>query len=158
MSKILPCLWFDGKAEEAARLYVSLLPGSSIDHVARYTGDGPGGAAGDVLMVDFTLAGASYQALNGGPHYQFTPAISLSVACDDQAEVDRLWDGLLDGGAPQQCGWLTDRYGVSWQIVPRAFIEMMKSPETAKVARATQAMMGMVKLDVAALRRAFDGH
>jgi predicted 3-demethylubiquinone-9 3-methyltransferase (glyoxalase superfamily) len=158
MSKISICLWFDGKAEEAARLYVSLLPGSSIDHVARYAGDGPGGAAGDVLVVDFTLAGTSYQALNGGPHYKFTPAISLSVTCDDQAEVDRLWNALLDGGAPQQCGWLTDRYGVSWQIIPKAFIEMMKSPESAKVARATQAMMGMVKLDVAALQRAFDGN
>ncbi|MEN3952086.1 VOC family protein [Iodidimonas sp. SYSU 1G8] len=157
MSRISHCLWFDGKAEEAARFYVSLLPDSRIDSVIPYSVDGPGGAAGKVMLVEFTLAGLSYQALNGGPHYQFTPAISLSVTCEDQAEVDRLWAALCDGGTPVQCGWVTDRYGLSWQVVPRAFIDMMKSPDKAAVRRATAAMMTMIKLDVAALERAFAG-
>ena len=118
MSKITPCLWFDGKAEEAARFYVSLLPDSRVDNVQRMGMDWPGGKAGGVVMVEFTLAGQPYSALYGGPHYQFTPAVSFSVSCADQAEVDRLWSALGDGGAPLQCGWITDRYGLSWQIVP----------------------------------------
>lgn len=158
MSKISPCLWFDGKAEEAARFYVSLLPGSRIDNVMRSSVDTPGGQVGGVLLVEFTLAGASYQALNGGPGHPFTQAISLSVNCEDQAEVDRLWEALTaDGGTPVQCGWLTDRYGLSWQIVPKGFVEIMRDADPARAKRAMTAMMDMVKLDVAALRRAADG-
>ena len=126
MSKITTCLWFDGKAEEAARFYVSLLPDSRIDTVMPYMMEMPGGKPGDTMLVTFTLAGLSYMALNGGPHFQFSPAVSFIVNCADQAEVDRLWNTLLDGGSPMQCGWLTDRYGVSWQIVPTVLGEMMK--------------------------------
>ncbi|MEZ5785946.1 MAG: VOC family protein [Xanthobacteraceae bacterium] len=157
MTTIAPCLWFDGKAEEAARFYVSLLPGSRIDAVVPHTIETPGGAPGDVMMVEFTLAGQPYLALNGGPAFQFTPAVSFAIACADQAEVDRLWDALTDGGAPDRCGWLRDRYGVSWQVVPEALIAMIKSGDTAKVRRMTEAMMQMVKLDIAALRQAFAG-
>ena len=157
MSKITPCLWFDGKAEEAARFYVSLLPDSRIDAVLPYTVETPGGKPGDTMLVEFTLAGESYMALNGGPYYQFTPALSLFVSCNDQAEVDRLWDVLSDGGTPMQCGWITDRYGVSWQIVPAALSAMMKDKDPAKVRRATEAMLQMIKLDVAQLEKAYNG-
>ena len=157
MSKISPCLWFDGEAEEAARFYVSLLPNSRVDSVVASTVDWPAGKAGDTILVEFTLGGASYQALNGGPGWPFTQAISLSMACDDQAEVDRLWAALVAGGKPVQCGWLEDRYGLSWQIVPRAMLTMLNSPDRAASGRAMAAMMGMVKLDVATLQRAFDG-
>jgi predicted 3-demethylubiquinone-9 3-methyltransferase (glyoxalase superfamily) len=143
-SKIAPCLWFDGKAEEAARFYVSLLPDSRIDAVLPFG-------------VEFTLAGAGYISLNGGPHYQFTPAISLFVSCADQAEVDRLWDALCDGGSPQRCGWVTDRYGVSWQIVPAALGRMMKDRDPERVRRVTEAMMTMIKLDIHALETAYRG-
>lgn len=157
MSKITPCLWFDGKAEEAARFYVSLLPDSRIDAVLPYTVETPGGKPGDTMLVEFTFAGESYMALNGGPYYQFTPALSLFVSCNDQAEVDRLWDVLSDGGTPMQCGWITDRYGVSWQIVPAALSAMMKDKDPAKVRRATEAMLQMIKLDVAQLEKAYNG-
>jgi predicted 3-demethylubiquinone-9 3-methyltransferase (glyoxalase superfamily) len=157
MSKITPCLWFDGKAEEAARFYVSLLPDSRIDAVLPYTVETPGGKPGDTMLVEFTLAGESYMALNGGPYFQFTPAISLFVSCNDQAEVDRLWNALSDGGTPMQCGWITDRYGVSWQIVPAAFVAMMKDKDTAKVRRVTEAMLQMIKLDVDQLEKAYNG-
>jgi predicted 3-demethylubiquinone-9 3-methyltransferase (glyoxalase superfamily) len=157
MSKITPCLWFDGKAEEAARFYVSLLPDSRIDSVLPYTVETPGGKPGDSMLVEFTLAGESYMALNGGPYFQFTPALSLYVSCNGQAEVDRLWDALCDGGTPMQCGWVTDRYGVSWQIVPAALGVMMKDKDTAKVRRATEAMLQMIKLDVAQLEKAYNG-
>lgn len=157
MSKIIPCLWFDGKAEEAANFYVSLLPDSHIDAVLPYTVETPGGKPGDVMSVEFTLAGLRYMALNGGPYFQFTPALSLFVNCADQAEVDRLWDALSAGGTPMQCGWITDRYGVSWQIVPEALGRMMKDRDTAKVRRVTEALLTMVKLDVDALERAYRG-
>ena len=157
MSKIAPCLWFDGNAEEAARYYVSLLPDSRIDAVLPYTVETPGGKPGDVMLVEFTLAGSPYLALNGGPNFQFTPAVSFYVNCADQAEVDRLWNTLLDGGTPMACGWITDRYGVSWQIVPTPLMEMLAGSDTHKVKRAMEAMMGMVKLDIAALQRAYDG-
>jgi predicted 3-demethylubiquinone-9 3-methyltransferase (glyoxalase superfamily) len=157
MSKLTTCLWFDGKAEEAARFYVSLLPDSRIDNVVPYSSEMPGGSPGDVMVVEFTLAGQSYMALNGGPHYQFSPAISIVVNCADQAEVDRLWDTLTHGGTMQRCGWLTDRYGLSWQVVPMAFVEMMKDKDPAKVRRVTQAMITMVKLDIDALREAWRG-
>ncbi len=156
--KISPCLWFDGRAEEAARFYTSVFPASRIDHVQRSPIDYPGGKKGDVILVEFTLAGQSYQALNGGPHDTFNDAISLSVTCTDQAEVDRYWDALTaDGGKAVMCGWLKDKYGVSWQIVPEAMMVMMRDPDRTKSKRTMEAMMRMVKLDVAALQRAFDG-
>jgi predicted 3-demethylubiquinone-9 3-methyltransferase (glyoxalase superfamily) len=118
MSKISPCLWFDGEAEEAAKFYVSLLPNSRIERVQKNITDSRAGKAGTVLVVDFTLAGQRFMALNGGTRFEYTHAISFKVDCADQAEVDRLWDALSDGGSIEQCGWLRDRYGVSWQIVP----------------------------------------
>jgi predicted 3-demethylubiquinone-9 3-methyltransferase (glyoxalase superfamily) len=157
MSKIAPCLWFESEAEEAARLYVSLLPNSRIDHVQKNVVDSPSGKAGTVLVVAFTLAGQRFQALNGGKRFDFTHAISLSVDCADQAEVDRLWDALSDGGSAVACGWLKDRYGVSWQIVPSVLMRLMADPDRVKAARVMTAMMGMVKLDIAELQRAYDG-
>jgi len=156
--KISPCLWFDGCAEEAARFYTTIFPDSRVDHVQRSPIDYPGGKVGDVILVEFTLAGQHYQALNGGPHETFTDAISLSVMCKDQAEVNRYWDALTaDGGKAVMCGWLKDKFGVSWQIVPEAMMAMMRDKDRAKSKRAMDAMCQMVKLDVAALRRAFDG-
>lgn len=157
MSKVSPCLWFDGKAEEVARFYVSLLPNSRIDAVLPYTVETPGGKPGDVMLVEFTLAGSPYFALNGGPSFQFTPAISLFVNCADQAEIDRLWNALLDGGTPMECGWITDRYGISWQIVPEAMSRMIKDKDPAKVRRVMEAMMKMVKLDIGILESAYRG-
>ena len=154
MKKIAPCLWFDGQAEEAAKLYTSLFPGSRIVSVSRYGDAGPG-PKGSVMTVQFRLAGQDFIALNGGPQYRFTPAISLSVDCRSQREVDRLWDALTAaGGTPVQCGWLTDRFGVSWQIVPSVLGELMRDPDPERSRRVMQAMLGMVKLDVEALRRA----
>jgi predicted 3-demethylubiquinone-9 3-methyltransferase (glyoxalase superfamily) len=154
MSKIAPCFWFDGEAEEAARFYVSLLPDSRIDHVQKNVSDSPAGKAGSVLVVEFTLAGQRFMALNGGTRFPYTHAVSFHVDCADQAEVDRRWDALGAGGAPEQCGWLKDRYGVPWQIVPRALPEMLADPDPAKAQRVMQAMLGMVKLDIAGLRAA----
>jgi predicted 3-demethylubiquinone-9 3-methyltransferase (glyoxalase superfamily) len=156
MSKISPCLWFDGQAEEAANTYVSLFADASITAISRY-GDGAPFPAGTAMMVAFNLAGQSFQALNGGPHYKLTPAISLSVSCADQAEVDRLWNALCEGGAPSRCGWLTDRFGVSWQIVPQRLVELQGSGDRAAVGRMFGALMGMAKLDIAALEAAFRG-
>jgi predicted 3-demethylubiquinone-9 3-methyltransferase (glyoxalase superfamily) len=158
MSKIAPCLWFDGEAEEAAKFYVSLLPDSRIDNVQRNTVDSRSGPAGSVLVVQFTLAGQEYMALNGGMRFEYTHAISFKVDCADQAEVDRLWDGLsADGGSVEQCGWLRDRYGVSWQIVPSVLLQLLGGPDRAGAQRAMQAMLQMVKLDIAGLQKAYDG-
>jgi predicted 3-demethylubiquinone-9 3-methyltransferase (glyoxalase superfamily) len=158
MSKITPCLWFDGNAEEAASLYVSLLPDSRVDSVSRSMADNPSTPAGAVLTVDFTLAGLQFRGINGGPQFAFTEAVSFAVDCKDQAEVDRLWDALIEGGgSPGQCGWLKDRYGVSWQIVPRQLGEMLGDPDGEKARRAMEAMLRMSKIDVAAMRAAFDG-
>lgn len=157
MSKIAPCLWFNGEAEEAANFYVSLLPDSRILHVQKNVTDSPSGKAGSVLIVEFMLAGQRYLALNGGTQFDFTHAISFAVDCDDQAEVDRLWDALTKEGTPEQCGWLKDRYGVSWQIVPHGLAAMLADPDTAKAQRVMQAVFGMVKLDIDALRRAYEG-
>ena len=154
MSKIAPCLWFDGEAEEAAKLYVSLLPDSRIDHVQKNVTDSPAGKAGSVLIVKFTLAGQRFLALNGGTRFEYTHAISFQVDCADQAEVDRLWDGLSDGGAVERCGWLKDRYGVSWQIVPNVLPLLLGDPDPAKAQRVMQAMLQMVKLDIAGLQAA----
>jgi predicted 3-demethylubiquinone-9 3-methyltransferase (glyoxalase superfamily) len=158
MSKISPCLWFDGQAEEAAALYTSLIPGSRIERVNRSPGETPSGPEGMVLSVDFTLAGESYQALNGGPDFKFNEAISLSIDCEDQAEVDRYWDALIaDGGEPSVCGWLKDRFGVSWQVIPKALPEMLNSSDGPAAKRALEAMLEMTKLDVAKLREAYEG-
>lgn len=156
--KIAPCLWYDTKALEAAEFYVSVFPESRIDHVVRSGVDWPGGKAGDVIAVEFTLAGVAHQALNGGPSQGFTDVISLSVTCTDQAEVDRLWEALrADGGEAVQCGWLKDRYGLRWQIVPEAFWRMMRDGDREQNARLMAAMMEMVKLDVAGLEAAYRG-
>ena len=158
MSKISPCLWFAGEAEQAANFYVSLLPDSRVDRVQRTPIDTPGNKAGDVLVVGFTLAGQSYIGLNGGQPAVYTNAVSFTINCDDQAEVDRLWDALIaNGGKPVQCGWLNDRWGVPWQIVPKGFTEMLADSNGEAAKRAMTAMMGMVKLDMAELKRAYDG-
>lgn len=158
VQRITPCLWFDGQAEEAAQFYVSLFPDSRIDNISRAPADYPGGKSGVVLLVEFTLAGQHFLALNGGPQFHFTEAISFSASCADQAEVDRLWEALAaDGGKPIQCGWLRDRYGLSWQIVPDALPRLMKSSDPAQAARVFQAMTKMVKLDVAGLESAAAG-
>lgn len=156
--KIRPCLWFADDAEEAAKFYISLFPNSRIEHIQRAVTDYPGGKEGNVLMVEFTLAGQKFLAMNGGQKMEYTWAVSMAVDCDDQAEVDRLWDGFLaGGGTAQQCGWLQDRWGLSWQITPRVLLTLLSDPDKAKAARAFQAMMGMVKLDIAALERAAAG-
>ena len=159
MSKISPCLWFDGEAEEAANFYVSLLPDSRIDHVQRNTIDGPCGKTGTVLVVEFTLAGQSFMALNGGTRFEHSHAVSFKIDCADQAEVDRLWDALsTNGGSVEQCGWLKDRYGMSWQIVPAVLMKYIGGPDTAGARRAMQALMEMVKLDIEGLRKAYEGN
>ena len=158
MSKITPCLWFDGNAEEAADFYASLLPDSHIETVMRSPADNPSTPAGAVLVVDFTLAGPRFTALNGGPDFAFTEAVSFVIDCEDQGEVDRLWDALIaGGGSPSQCGWLKDRYGLSWQIIPRQLGEILGSPDAEGSRRAMEAMLKMTKIDVAELRRAFAG-
>jgi predicted 3-demethylubiquinone-9 3-methyltransferase (glyoxalase superfamily) len=158
MDKISPCLWFDGDAEAAATLYTSLFPDSHINTVHPSPSDTPSGPRGSVLTVDFTIAGRSYIGLNGGPDFKFNEAISLSIDCDDQAEVDRYWDALIaDGGEPSVCGWLKDRFGLSWQVVPRRMTEMFASPDRAAAGRAMDAMLQMTKLDIAQLERAFAG-
>lgn len=157
--KLAPCLWFDKEAEEAASFYVSVFPNSRIDNVMRSPVDWPAGKAGDVILVEFMLAGQPYQALNGGPHESgaFNDSVSISVTCEDQAEVDRCWEALTaDGGEPVMCGWLKDRYGLRWQIVPQAYFDMMQSGSDAQKKRVMEAMMQQVKMDVAALEQAFN--
>lgn len=157
MQKITTFLWFDGKAEEAAEFYVSLFDDSRIVDVQRYGDAGPG-AKGSVMTVEFDLADQRYIALNGGPEFSFTEAISLYVDCADQEEVDRLWNALTaDGGQEGPCGWLKDRYGLSWQIVPRTLTELIRDPDQEKSSRAMKAMLEMKKLDVQALQKAYDG-
>lgn len=159
MSKISPCLWFNGEAEEAANFYVSLLPNSRIDTVQKNILDSVSGKVGSVLVVTFTLAGQSFMALNGGTRFDYTQAVSFKIDCEDQAEVDRLWDALTaNGGQPNRCGWLRDRYGVYWQIVPTALPKFLGGSNREGAARAMQAMLGMGKLDIAALRRAYEGN
>jgi len=146
------CLWFEKDGEAAAAFYVSLLPDSRVDSVHRPAPDAP------ALVVNFTLMGVPYQILNGGPHYRLSPATSISVTTPDQAETDRLWSALLaDGGQESRCGWLTDRFGLSWQIVPEALMRLMSQPDRAAAERVRAAMMAMVKLDVAALEAASRG-
>ena len=155
MSKIATCLWFDTQAEEAAEFYTSLFEDAKITEVSRYVTDGPK-PAGTVLMVTFVLQGAEFQALNGGPEFTFDEAVSLSVSCADQAEVDRLYDALTEGGEDGPCGWLKDRYGLSWQLVPTRLVELLADPDTARAARAMRAMMDMRKIDIAAVEAAAD--
>mmetsp|Transcript_2328 Transcript_2328/g.4119 ORF Transcript_2328/g.4119 Transcript_2328/m.4119 type:complete len:159 (-) Transcript_2328:41-517(-) len=158
MQKIKPCLWFDGNAEEAAEFYVGVFPNSRITSRNRAGADWPAGKAGDVILVEFDLNGQPYQALNGGPDQPFSEAVSLSVTCDDQAEVDAIWAALQEGGGSEiMCGWLKDRFGFRWQIVPARLEEMMRSDDAEKLGRVTQAMFSMVKLDEAELERAFNG-
>jgi predicted 3-demethylubiquinone-9 3-methyltransferase (glyoxalase superfamily) len=154
--RITPNLWFDTEAEEAARYYVSVFPNSEITDVTYYGDAGPG-PAGTVLTVNFTLDGQELTAINGGPHFTFNEAISLLINCADQAEVDHYWATLTEGGEESQCGWLKDRYGLSWQVVPAGMEEVLGDPDPGRSQRAMQAMLGMKKLDVAALRAAADG-
>ncbi|KDN81645.1 VOC family protein [Kitasatospora cheerisanensis] len=155
--KISTFLWFDQQAEQAAEFYVSVFRDGRITGVQRYSEAGPG-EAGSVMLVSFELFGQEYRALNGGPMFRFNEAVSLQVDCEDQAEVDRYWEQLTaDGGEPGPCGWLKDRFGLSWQIVPRRMIELLADSDPARARRATEAMLKMGKLDVAALEAAADG-
>ena len=152
--KITTYLWFNGNAEQAVEFYTSVFPDSRVTHVARW-GEGGPGPQGTVMNIAFELAGQAFIALNGGPQFTFTPAISLFVACESQAEVDELWTKLLSGGGkPTACGWLEDRYGLSWQIIPTALINLMSDPDPKASGRVAQALMGMQKIDLDALRRA----
>jgi predicted 3-demethylubiquinone-9 3-methyltransferase (glyoxalase superfamily) len=157
MQKITPMLWFDKEAEEAANFYVSVFKNSKVRKIARYPSGTPG-EAGSVMTVEFTLDGQDFTGLNGGPHFKFSEAISLVISCDDQAEVDHYWDRLIAGGGqPSQCGWLKDRYGLSWQVTPRRLIELGSDPDTAKAGRVMAAMMQMGKIDIAKLEEAAAG-
>jgi predicted 3-demethylubiquinone-9 3-methyltransferase (glyoxalase superfamily) len=163
MSKITPCLWFDTQAEEAANYYVSIFKGGKINKISRYLSDGHEMHAhrvGSVLTVEFELNGQTFTALNGGPVFKFNEAISLQINCKNQDEVDHYWTKLGAGGdeRAQQCGWLKDKYGVSWQVVPEVLVTMLMDPNTSKAQRAMAAMMTMKKLDIATLQRAFAGH
>jgi predicted 3-demethylubiquinone-9 3-methyltransferase (glyoxalase superfamily) len=156
MQKIRPFLWFDDNAEEAVNFYVSVFPNSKILNVSRYGEAGPG-EDGAVLTASFELGGQEFMALNGGPVFSFTPAISFFVNCETQQEVDDLWDKLLEGGEPQQCGWLKDKFGVSWQIIPSLLGELLQDDDDEKSQRVMEAMLKMIKIDTAALQRAYDG-
>jgi predicted 3-demethylubiquinone-9 3-methyltransferase (glyoxalase superfamily) len=156
MQKIHPFLWFDSQAEEAMNLYVSIFPNSKVGSVQRYGDAGPG-PKGSVMTADFELDGQRITALNGGPVFKFTEAVSFVIDCADQAEVDHYWDKLSEGGETSQCGWLKDRYGLSWQVVPKALFETIGGPDAAGSKRAMEAMMKMTKLDVATLERAYRG-
>ena len=160
--RISPCLWFDNQAEEAARFYVSVFPNARVAGVAHYGQAGQdihGRAPGTVMTVDFELDGTPFIALNGGPLFQFNESVSFTVYCDDQAEIDHYWSRLGEGGDPaaQQCGWLKDRFGVSWQVVPRVVPDMMTDPDAARRERVMAALLKMKKLDIAALQQAYAG-
>ncbi|HWI85558.1 MAG TPA: VOC family protein [Sphingomonas sp.] len=158
MTRVTPCLWYDGNAEEAANLYASIFPDSSVDAVHRSPADYPNGKAGNVLTVEFTVLGMKFLGLNGGPMFKFDEAVSFIVHTKDQDETDRYWDAIVaSGGKPSACGWITDRFGLSWQITPQRLLDMMASPDQAAAKRAMEAMMGMVKIDIATLERAFGG-
>jgi predicted 3-demethylubiquinone-9 3-methyltransferase (glyoxalase superfamily) len=157
MTAIYPCLWFDGNAEQAAEFYTSLFPDSHIDKIWRSQADTPSGPAGIVLTVDFTVAGQRLQGLNGGDDFTFNEAVSLVYECEDQAEVDTLWAALTaDGGEPGPCGWLKDRFGLSWQIVPKELNRLMDDPDPERARRAMEAMLQMGKIEVDELRAAAD--
>jgi predicted 3-demethylubiquinone-9 3-methyltransferase (glyoxalase superfamily) len=159
--KITPCLWFDTQAEEAAKFYTAVFKNSRINEISRYTEAGRDihrKAAGSVLTVEFELEGEAFTALNGGPHFKFNESVSFQVMCEGQAEVDYFWQKLSDGGQEGQCGWLKDKFGVSWQVVPQVLPQMLTDADNAKRERAMSALMGMKKFDVEALRRAFAGN
>lgn len=158
MQSMTPCLWFDGQAEEAARYYVSIFKDSKLGRVVRYgaaTAAVSGKSPGSVMTVSFELDGREFMALNGGPTYRFTPAISFMVGCETQPELDALWEQLSRGGELMDCGWLTDKYGVTWQIMPRSLDRMLQDPDTAKVDRVMEALLRMKKLDIAALEKTY---
>jgi predicted 3-demethylubiquinone-9 3-methyltransferase (glyoxalase superfamily) len=155
MQKIRPFLWFDTQAEEAANFYVSIFDNSRIKSISRYGDAGPG-PKGTAMTVTFELDGQEFTALNGGPRFKFTEAISFSVPCRTQEEVDRLWEKLTDGGEPGPCGWLKDKYGLSWQINPVVLSELLRDPDPAKSKRVMEAMLAMKKIDIAALKNAYD--
>jgi len=155
MQKISTCLWFDGQAEEAMNFYVSIFKNAKKTDVLRWGDVGPG-PKGSVLTCSFELDGREFMALNGGPQFKFTPAISLGVNCETQAEVDHYWDKLLDGGKPMECGWLTDKFGISWQVTPTMLPRLLMDKDTPKANRVMAAMMKMVKLDIATLQQAAD--
>jgi predicted 3-demethylubiquinone-9 3-methyltransferase (glyoxalase superfamily) len=152
---IVPCLWFDGEAEEAAKFYVSLFPNSHVDKVVEAPTDFPSGKKGDVLTVDFTLMGRKFQGLNGGPYFTFNEAVSLTVPCENQTEVDRYWKALSAVPEAEQCGWVKDRYGLSWQIVPTILDRFLADPNRTKAGRVMEVMLKMKKLDIQALRDAY---
>ena len=157
-SKIFPFLWYAKDAEAAAKFYASIFPDSRVDRVTPMMSESPSGPPGSVKVVDFTLFGQRFQAMTAGPHHDFNDAISFTVECDDQAELDKYWNALLEGGGkPQACGWLIDRYGVRWQIVPAVMEEMMRDTDPVRSQRATDAMLKMIKFDIAALEKAYRG-
>ena len=158
MAKIAPCLWFDGAAEEAANFYASVFPDSSVDSVNRATEDWPGGVKGDALTVEFTVLGAPFVGLNGGPVFQFNEAVSFQVYTDTQEETDRYWDAIVDnGGAENACSWCRDKYGVHWQIVPRALMAAISNPDRVVAGRALDAMNTMTRIDIAKIEAAVKG-
>ncbi|HYU07601.1 MAG TPA: VOC family protein [Thermoplasmata archaeon] len=152
---IVPCLWFDGQAVEAAKFYTSLFPGSRIDTVVTAPVDFPSGKKGDVLSVDFTLMGQKFSGLNGGPYFKFNEAVSFTIPCENQAEVDRYWKALSAVPEAEQCGWVKDRFGLSWQIVPTMLYRLLADPDRTKAGRVMEVMLKMKKLDIAALQRAY---
>ena len=157
MQKITPFLWYDNQAEEAAKFYTSIFKNSKMGTVRRYGEAGPG-PKGSAMTVEFQIEGQDFLALNGGPHYQFTPAISLFVKCETQAEVDDLWEKLLSGGGkPNRCGWLQDKFGVSWQVIPTALSRLMGDPDPEKSSRVMRAMLQMEKINIEGLKRAYEG-
>ena len=158
MPKQVPCLWFDGQAEEAAQHYTSIFPNSSIGDITRYGPDmSPPMKEGDVLTVDFTLDGQPYTGLNGGPQFPFNESVSFQIMCDDQEEADHYWNRLTEGGEESQCGWLKDKFGVSWQVVPIELMSLLNDPDQERAQRATQAMLQMRRIDIAGIERAADG-
>ncbi len=157
-AKIVPHLWYSKEAEEAARFYASVFPSSHVDRVTKLQAESPSGPAGSVAVVEFTLFGQPFMAMSAGPHDPFNDAISFQVSCDDQAELDRYWNAILEhGGRPQACGWIIDRYGVRWQIVPALLGKLMADPDPVKARRTSEEMLKQVKLDIAKLQAAHDG-
>jgi predicted 3-demethylubiquinone-9 3-methyltransferase (glyoxalase superfamily) len=155
-TKIYPFFWYAKEAEEAAKFYASVFPNSRVDRVVTMQSESPSGPPGSVKVVDFTLFGQKFQAMTAGPHHDFNDAISMVVECDDQAELDRYWSALLsNGGQPQACGWLIDRFGLRWQIVPAGLVKMMADPDPVRSKRVSDAMLQMIKLDIAGLEKAY---
>jgi predicted 3-demethylubiquinone-9 3-methyltransferase (glyoxalase superfamily) len=157
VSRIVPSLWYSEKAEEAAAFYAAVLPNSRVDSVTPLPSDTPSGPAGSVKVVEFTLMGQPFIAISAGPLDAFNHSVSFLVECDDQAEIDRLWAALSEGGKTERCGWLKDRYGLYWQIAPAGLGHMMKDPDRARAKRVAEAMLKMVKLDIAGLKKAYEG-